>query len=37
MRPSAAQLLQHERLELFNRLADADKMYGQSNPIEAQS
>ncbi|KIM36198.1 hypothetical protein M413DRAFT_14052 [Hebeloma cylindrosporum] len=27
MRPSAAQLLQHERLELFNRLADAEKMF----------
>ena len=30
MRPSAAQLLQHEQLELFNRLADSEKMQVQS-------
>ena len=30
MRPSAAQLLQHERLELFNRLTDAEKTQVQS-------
>jgi len=32
MRPSAAQLLQHEQLELFNRLADAEKCKANQTP-----